>query len=63
MKFIKASLVLDAGAIVLAGLALLAPGRALAQSTDQWTYSIMPYLWLPSVDASTLLDNLASRPC
>jgi hypothetical protein len=37
MKFIKASLVLDAGAIVLAGLALLAPGRALAQSTDQWT--------------------------
>lgn len=29
-------------------LALLVPGRAFAQ----WTYSVMPYVWLPSVDGS-----------
>ncbi|HMA88765.1 MAG TPA: hypothetical protein VKP89_08480 [Burkholderiales bacterium] len=68
-----------AGLLALLGLTLLAPLSAMAQSTDHWTYSIMPYLWLPSVDgklnyappgaggnspnvsvdASTLLDNLA----
>jgi len=35
----------------LAGLALLTPLRVLAQApADKWTFSIMPYLWLPSVD-------------
>jgi hypothetical protein len=35
----------------LAGLTLLAPLRTLAQApADNWTFSIMPYLWLPSVD-------------
>jgi hypothetical protein len=33
------------------GLALLAPLGAFAQtSADRWTFSVMPYLWLPSVD-------------
>jgi len=37
--------------VALAGLTLLAPLRALAQApADNWTFSIMPYLWLPSVD-------------
>jgi hypothetical protein len=65
---------------VLAGLALLAPLGASAQpDAPPWKFSLMPYLWLPSVDgklnygppqtgggsanvsvdASTLLDNLA----
>ena len=66
---------------VLAALAVLAPLHAAAQAPveDKWTFSLMPYLWLPSVDgkinygpppsgggsanvsidASTLLDNLA----
>jgi hypothetical protein len=64
----------------LAGLALLAPLGASAQpDAPPWKFSLMPYLWLPSVDgklnygppatgggsanvsvdASTLLDNLA----
>ena len=35
----------------LAGSALLAPLHALAQApADKWTFSVMPYLWLPSVD-------------
>jgi hypothetical protein len=35
----------------LAGSALLAPLQALAQApADKWTFSVMPYLWLPSVD-------------
>ncbi|MCZ7565775.1 MAG: hypothetical protein M5U08_19935 [Burkholderiales bacterium] len=67
-------------AAALAGLALLAPVQAMAQDpADRWTFSVMPYLWLPSVDgtlnygppsaggataevsvdASTILDNLA----
>ncbi|HMA32611.1 MAG TPA: hypothetical protein VKT00_12430 [Casimicrobiaceae bacterium] len=66
-------------ASLLTGLALLAPLRAAAQTADRWTYSLMPYFWLPSVDgklnyappisgggspnvsvdASTLLENLA----
>lgn len=67
-------------AVALAGAALAAPLRALAQADpDPWKFSIMPYLWLPSVDgklnygppslgggsasvsvdASTILDNLA----
>ena len=38
-------------AAALAGLALFAPLRASAQSADDhWTFSVMPYLWLPSVD-------------
>ncbi|KPK07072.1 MAG: hypothetical protein AMJ64_07590 [Betaproteobacteria bacterium SG8_39] len=36
----------------LAGLALLAPLQASAQAAaDRWTFSVMPYLWLPSLDA------------
>lgn len=36
---------------VLAGLVLLAPLHAFGQSAeDRWTFSLMPYLWLPSVD-------------
>jgi len=67
-------------AAALLGLALLAPLHASAQvASDRWTFSIMPYLWVPSVDgklnygpppsggsstnvsvdASTILDNLA----
>jgi hypothetical protein len=67
-------------AAVLAALALALPMTASAQTDpDPWRFSIMPYLWLPSVDgklkygppsqgggsanvsidASTLLDNLA----
>ena len=38
-------------AAALAGAALLAPQHASAQGTpDRWTFSIMPYFWLPSVD-------------
>jgi hypothetical protein len=34
-------------------LALLAPMRASAQApADKWSYSIMPYLWLPSMDGT-----------
>jgi opacity protein-like surface antigen len=33
------------------GLTLLAPLAAAAQApADRWTFSLMPYLWLPSVD-------------
>jgi hypothetical protein len=33
------------------GLALLAPLQAFGQTDpDRWTFSVMPYLWLPSVD-------------
>jgi hypothetical protein len=36
---------------LLAGLALLAPLAAAAQTAaDRWTFSVMPYFWLPSVD-------------
>ncbi len=36
---------------VLAGAALLAPLAASAQApADRWTFSLMPYLWVPSVD-------------
>jgi hypothetical protein len=32
-------------------MALLAPLHALAQApADKWTFSVMPYFWLPSVD-------------
>jgi len=35
----------------LLGLALLAPLHASAQAaSDRWTFSLMPYLWVPSVD-------------
>jgi hypothetical protein len=35
----------------LTGAALLAPLAAAAQApADRWTFSLMPYLWLPSVD-------------
>ncbi|MCC6609070.1 MAG: hypothetical protein IT515_05270 [Burkholderiales bacterium] len=35
----------------LAASALLAPLSASAQApSDRWTFSVMPYLWLPSVD-------------
>lgn len=35
----------------LAGATLLAPLQALAEApADKWTFSIMPYLWVPSVD-------------
>ena len=38
---------------VLAALALLAPVRAYAQGTgDRWTFSLMPYLWLPGMDGT-----------
>jgi hypothetical protein len=31
--------------------ALLAPQHAPAQApADKWTFSVMPYLWLPSLD-------------
>jgi opacity protein-like surface antigen len=44
----KARAVLTA---TLSGLALLAPLLASAQTADdRWTFSIMPYLWVPSVD-------------
>ena len=37
-------------AIVLTGLTLFAPLQASAQAPeDRWTYSLMPYLWLPTV--------------
>ena len=36
---------------VLAGLALLAPLGAAAQpDAPPWKFSLMPYLWVPSVD-------------
>lgn len=35
----------------LSALALLIPLAAAAQApADRWTFSVMPYLWLPSVD-------------
>jgi len=35
----------------LAALSLAAPLAASAQApTDKWTFSVMPYLWLPSID-------------
>ena len=38
-------------AAVLAGAALLAPLHATAQpDAEPWKFSVMPYLWLPSVD-------------
>ncbi|MGA8051342.1 MAG: hypothetical protein WCA09_14285 [Burkholderiales bacterium] len=37
-------------ASLLTGLMLLVPLGAAAQTSDRWTYSIMPYFWLPSVD-------------
>jgi len=38
-------------AILLAPSALLAPLQASAQTpSDRWTFSLMPYLWLPTVD-------------
>ena len=40
-----------AGALIIP--ALLAPARASAQApADKWNYSIMPYLWLPSMDGT-----------
>jgi hypothetical protein len=37
--------------LMLAGLALLAPRGAAAQpDAAPWKFSLMPYLWLPSVD-------------
>jgi len=34
-------------------LGLLAPMHAFAQpAAERWTYSVMPYVWLPSVDGS-----------
>ncbi|MCC7486621.1 MAG: hypothetical protein IT529_16745 [Burkholderiales bacterium] len=44
-------------AVVLAALAvasvLLAPGAASAQgAADQWKFSLMPYLWLPSLEGT-----------
>jgi hypothetical protein len=37
----------------LAAFALLAPLQAFAQTaSDRWTFSVMPYLWLPSVDGA-----------
>jgi hypothetical protein len=37
----------------LAALILLAPLGAFGQTTaDRWTFSVMPYLWLPSVDGN-----------
>jgi hypothetical protein len=39
--------------VVLAALALLAPVRAYAQAAgDRWTFSLMPYLWLPGMDGT-----------
>ena len=36
---------------VLAGAALLAPLPGLAQApADKWSFSLMPYLWVPSID-------------
>ena len=64
----------------IAAAALLVPAAALGQAAQEnWTFSVMPYLWVPSVDgklrygppptggatanvsvdADTLLDNLA----
>jgi opacity protein-like surface antigen len=37
-------------AAALAGAALLAPLAAAAQADEPWKFSVMPYLWLPSVD-------------
>ena len=37
-------------AAALAGAALLAPLAASAQADEPWKFSVMPYLWLPSVD-------------
>jgi hypothetical protein len=38
-------------ATMLIGLAMLAPLQALAQApADKWTFSILPYLWLPSIE-------------
>jgi hypothetical protein len=45
------------GALALGAACALAPALALAQPaaerwTGRWTYSVMPYVWLPSVDGS-----------
>src|SRR5262245_9665175 len=37
-------------AAALAGVALFAPRHAAAQAEEPWRFSVMPYLWLPSVD-------------
>jgi len=40
-------------AALACALALLAPVRGFAQpAADRWTYSVMPYLWLPSVSGN-----------
>jgi len=40
-------------AATLAPLLLLAPLHAMAQvAAEKWTFSLMPYLWLPSVDGT-----------
>jgi len=40
-------------AALACALALLVPLAALAQpAADRWTYSVMPYVWLPSVEGS-----------
>ncbi|HTO46547.1 MAG TPA: hypothetical protein VML91_02815 [Burkholderiales bacterium] len=38
--------------VALAAVALLAPSLAFGQASmeDKWKFSVMPYLWLPSVD-------------
>jgi hypothetical protein len=41
-----------AAVLTAAGLALLAPPCALSQQApaDRWTFSLLPYLWVPSID-------------
>jgi hypothetical protein len=47
MKTTRKSLI---AAVLACALALLVPVRAYAQPVaDGWTFSVMPYLWLPSL--------------
>ena len=44
-------------ATVLAGLAVIFPQIVSAQAAaDDWSYSVMPYLWLPTVKATLNFD-------
>jgi len=45
-------------ATVLAGLAVIFPQVVSAQAAaDDWSYSVMPYLWLPTVKANLNFDE------
>jgi hypothetical protein len=53
IQFMKFDRKLKSSAVAITGFAMALPHMALAQATpDQWSYAVMPYLWLPSVNGS-----------